>query len=168
MSGQLEILPASEAAWCRQQFSEIAAFAARHEHPGGGWTDVYRRPPAPRLIQHLAIAFVEAEAAMARRLPHFDEVIGGSGSVMTPVAGMRAYGPSPHAGIGLIGDTASGIVTWVEVVLRCSGPEAAALLGALAALPSREPLILVDWPQARIVDLSRPDEIRRHARAGGE
>lgn len=152
--GQIEILPASEAAWCRHQFAAIETFAAQCQIAGGGgWSDLYRRPDPPRKIGDLGIRFAEADATIARLLPRFDEVIAGSGSVMKPVPRMRAFGPSPHAGIGLVADPASGTLAWIEVVLRESGPTAEAILAALTAIPSPEPLILVDWPRSRCLHL---------------
>ena len=53
--GQIEVLPASCAAWCAQEMARLSAFAAEHEAPGGnGWTECtcVRRPESPRRFGH--------------------------------------------------------------------------------------------------------------------
>ena len=46
---QKELLPRSVEALARRQMAEIATFAAAHEAPGGGWTEMYVRQE-PRLF----------------------------------------------------------------------------------------------------------------------
>ncbi len=155
-----EIMPASAAAWCRQQFGEIDAFAARHEAPdGAGWTDIYMRPEAPAKIHDLAIPYEPAVALLTQRLPEFDEAIacGFENPHWQPIRG-RAFGTS-LAAVVIYPDEAMQAVRTIAVTLRGGRAELTDILAALAAIGSREPLMVVNWAAGHFARLDRTDEV---------
>jgi hypothetical protein len=152
-----EILPASAAGWCVQQFAEIAQSAAQHETPGGtGWTDMHVRAPAPASAAEMDIPYVPAIAAIGGLLPEFTQTIasGFSDPRPRPIHG-RAFGPSPLAAIVVYHDQAQRTVRHIAVTLRGNHAERASVLGALAAIPAREPFLIVDWARGLIARLDR-------------
>ena len=103
--GQIEVLPASCAAWCAQEIARLSTFAAEHEAPGGnGWTDMYVRQPAPKALAGLAIPFDDAVMAMAqfadrqapRRISLRDSILGHQQEIVA--VGMRLGNLLPHQG----------------------------------------------------------------------
>jgi hypothetical protein len=155
-----EIMPASAAAWCTQQFGEIDTFAAKHEAPdGAGWTDIYMRPQAPATIKDLAIPYEPAVELLAQRLPEFDEAIahGYDDPGLQRIRG-RAFGTSLAAVI-VYPDDAARTVRTIAVTLRGESAELAEVLAALAAIGSREPLMVVNWAASHWARLDRADEV---------
>jgi hypothetical protein len=152
--GEIEVLPAAMAEWCRDELARIAAFADAHRAPGGlGWTDIYLRPPAPRPLAEVRLPLAATAAVLGARLPAFDRVVTGSYTSPEPIRGARAFGPSPLAAIVVIGDAGGDFVQSIFSVLRDSGSAAADVTSALAALPSPEPLIVVDWSRGGVARL---------------
>jgi hypothetical protein len=153
----LEILPASCAAWCRDQMAAIAAFARAHEAPNGaGWTDAYVRPPPPRRVADLAMPLAPAVAALDGLLPRIAEVVTGSTGNPQRVARAVAFGPSPLSAAVLYADAERRLVAGLEIALRGGPTEQAAVLAALGAMPAPEPLIAVDWERHRLARLADP------------
>lgn len=146
--------------WCAREIAKIADFAARHEAPGGaGWTDIYIRPPAPASLAGLVIPLAQAAEAIGSHLPRFDEVVSGSFASPTAIRGALGYGPSSAAAVVLIGDNASRHTRSMTLILRAGRADAAAVLAALAGIPSPEPLMVVDWHWASCVRLAHPHEV---------
>lgn len=144
--GQIEVLPASCAAWCAQEMKRLDAFAAEHEAPGGsGWTDMYVRESPPAQIADLAIPFAAALDALRARLPEFDVVTSGTFSAPQPVPRVRAFGPAHHVGVVLVPDAKLRIVGMISLVLGGTQEECAVVIDALGAVPSPQPLLLADW-----------------------
>ena len=144
--GQIELLPASCAAWCAQEMGRLDAFAAEHEAPGGsGWTDMYVRQPSPKPLAALAIPFDDAVAAVSARLPPFDAVVSGTFSDAHPVPRVRAFGPAHHVGVVLVPDAELRIVEMISLVLGGTQEQCAGVIDALGAVPSPQPLLLTDW-----------------------
>jgi hypothetical protein len=55
---QQEILPLAALDFCRNQITEIDAFATNHQAPGGiGWTEMYMREDSPEKLSDLGITF---------------------------------------------------------------------------------------------------------------
>ena len=164
-AGGIEVLPASQAAWCMRQMDEIERFAARHELPNGaGWSDIYVRPPAPLTIADLGIPLLPAVEALGRELPRIEEVITGSLTAPQVVQRARAFGPSLLTAIVLYGDGSAPHVKWIELTLRGGAAEVLALLAATTALPSPEPLMVVDWERAVMARIDEHDAVERFAR----
>lgn len=144
--GQIEVLPASCAAWCAQEMRRLEAFAAEHEAPGGsGWTDMYVRNKPPAQIADLAIPFAAAVDALRARLPEFDVVTSGTFSAPQPVTHVRAFGPTHNAGVVLVPDRTRRSVETISLILDGEDAECAKVAGALSALPAPEQLLLADW-----------------------
>jgi hypothetical protein len=153
--GQIEVLPASCAAWCAQEMARIDAFAADHQAPdGSGWTDMLVRQPAPERLAGLAIPFEAAVAAMAARLSPFDAVVSGTFSAPKPVANVRAFGPAHSVGVVLVPDRARRSVEMIILILDGEDNACAEAITALAALPATAPLLLADWLGGRTVLLA--------------
>jgi hypothetical protein len=153
--GQIEVLPASCAAWCAQEMARIDAFAAEHRAPdGSGWTDMCVRQPAPDRLANLAIPFDAAVTAMAARLPPFDAVVSGTFSDPQPVPNVRAFGPAHNVGVVLVPDRARSGVEMIVLMLDGEDDTCAEAVVALAALPTAEPLMLADWLGGRTVLLA--------------
>lgn len=131
-----------------------AAFARAHEAPNGaGWTDVYVRPTAPREVSDLAIPLAPAIAALGHALPRIAEVITGSTDKPQVVERAIAFGPSPLTAVVLYAAAERHLIQFVEITLRGSAADQAAVLAALGAMPAPEPLIAVDWERHRIARL---------------
>ena len=63
--GEVEVLPASSADWCRAEFDKIAKFSDEHRAPdGAGWTDIYIRKRPPSSLVDLRIALAPTLAAI--------------------------------------------------------------------------------------------------------
>jgi hypothetical protein len=160
--GGIEVLPASRRDWCLHQLGEIERFAARHELPdGSGWSDIYMRPATPAGIADLKIPFSAAVEALGGVLPQIEEVI--TGSLTTPqiVHRARAFGPSLLTAVVIYHDDSGPNVSWIEVTLRGGEVEVLAVLSAMEALPSPEPLMVVDWERGRIARVGHQDEVGR-------
>jgi hypothetical protein len=160
-----EVLPASATDWCADQMKEIAAFASQHEAPDdAGWTDIYMRPEPPASIESLAIPYPAAIEALASRLPAFDEAIasGLNEPGWKPITG-RAFG-LPLSAVVVYHDEAARHVRDLAVMLRGDEAEVKMVLGALAAIPSSEPLMIVNWARARTAQLDRVDQLAAYAR----
>jgi hypothetical protein len=152
--GEIEVLPAANADWCRDEFARIATFAEAHQAPGGaGWTDIYMRPPAPRSLADLRIPLAPTLASLGQRLAPFDRVTSGSFYAPEPIAGAHAFGASPLTAAVVIADAGADIVQSILLVLREDGAGATEMMSALKALPSSEPLIVVDWARGGLVQL---------------
>jgi hypothetical protein len=144
--GQIEVLPASCAAWCAQQMARIDAFATEHRAPdGSGGTDMLVRQPAPERLASLAIPFDAAVAAMAARLPPFDAVVSGTFSDPQPVPKVRAFGPAHNIGVVLVPDRGRRNVEMIVLILDGEDHACAEAITALAVLPATAPLLLADW-----------------------
>jgi hypothetical protein len=153
--GQIEVLPASCAAWCAQEMARIDAFAAEHRAPdGSGWTDMLVRQPAPERLANLAVPFEAAVAAMSVRLPPFDAVVSGTFSDPQPVPNVRAFGPAHNVGVVLVPDRGRSSVEMIILILDGEDDACAEAIAALAALPAPERLLLADWLGGRTVLLA--------------
>jgi hypothetical protein len=162
--GGLEVLPASCRDWCAQQLQEIARFSAQHEAPGGaGWTDVHVRPAAPASIADLSIPFAPAVEALGRRLACIEEVITGSLTAPQVIHRARAFGPSPLTAVVLYGGEGLRHVGSIELTLRSDEAEVLAVLEAMAALPSPEPLLVVNWQRGCLARIGDRSEVERFA-----
>ncbi len=153
--GQIEVLPASCAAWCAQEMARIDAFAAEHQAPdGSSWTDMLVRQPAPERLAGLAIPFEAAVGAMAARLPPFDAVVSGTFSDPQPVANVRAFGPAHNVGVVLVPDRERSSVEMIVLILDGEDDACAEVISALASLPGSERLLFADWLGGRTVLLA--------------
>ena len=151
--GEVEVLPASTADWCRAEFDKIAAFSDKHRAAdGAGWTDIYIRQPPPSALVDLRIPLVPTLDALAQHLPPFDTVTSGSFYEPEPVAKARAFGPSPKTAVILMGDKDENIVQSILIVAD-EDDGAARLMTAMKALPSSDRLIVVDWVRGDLTPL---------------
>jgi len=150
--GEIEVLPAANADWCRDEFARIATFAEAHQAPSGaGWTDMYMRAPAPKPLADLRIPLVATLAALRDRLQPFDRVTSGSFYAPEPITGAHAFGASPFTAAIVIADAGADIVQSILLILREDGAGATEVMSALKGLPSSEPLIVVDWARGGLV-----------------
>lgn len=155
----VEVLPAANADWCRR---EMAAIAGGPPPGPGGWDEGRVRRPDPNAgtIGDLAIPFAEAVRTLGARLAPFDAVVTGDPNRPVPAAG-RGFGPSPLSAVVIYAPAGATEVSAIEVTLRGSAEDAAAVLAALGALPAR--LIAADWGRGRIVALDDAAGIARFA-----
>lgn len=160
--GQIEVLPASCAAWCAQEMARVDVFAAEHRAPdGSGWTDMYLRQPAPTPLASLAIPFDAAASAIAARLPAFDAVVSGTFSAPQQVPNVRAFGTAHNVGVVIVPDRGQCHVEMISLILDGEDHACAELVGALAALPSTEPLLIADWLGGRAVPIATTEQTAR-------
>lgn len=151
--GQIEVLPATCAAWCESELARIEAFSAAHAAPdGSGWTDIYTRGPAPAALADLRIPFAAATARLAAQLPAFDVVTSGTFSAPQPVPRIRGFGPlaSTSAGIVVVPDRSGDIVEMVSLVLDGPQDVCAEVIHAAKQILASSPLIVVDWQQGTV------------------
>jgi hypothetical protein len=160
--GRIEVLPASAAEWCAREHARIRAFAAAHEAPdGGGWTDIYMRSAPPVALAEMRIPFAEACAAMRRQLAAFDVVASGTFSAPEPVPRVRGFGAA-NTGIIVVPDRDGACVAMISLVLNGADGDCAAVVAALGALVTPEPLVLVDWARGCIVPLADALKMRAY------
>lgn len=143
--GQVELLPAAAADWCQQEMARIAGFATAHAAPGGGWTDLYLRTEPPAALDALGIGWMAARQTMAARLPAFDAVVSGSFSSPQATARVCGFGPASNAAAVLVPDSDGECLAAVTLVLDGSDHDNAAVIDAVHALPSPQPLMVADW-----------------------
>jgi hypothetical protein len=160
-AGDVEILPATELDWCREQMSAIGQ---ARPAAGSGFDDAtVRRPREGALgIADLAIPFRRANLVLEQRLAPFDSVVTGDPNNPTPTRG-KGYGPSPLSAVVLYAAEGSETVTALEVTLRGTSAETTAVLSAIGALPARQPLIAADWAGLGVVELADSAAIARFA-----
>jgi hypothetical protein len=160
-AGDIEIRPASEADWCREQ---MTAIARDRQTPRSGLADAtVRRPRAGAVnIADLAIPLGAAKRALAGNLAAFDAVVTGDPNQPTRTVGI-GYGPSPLSAVAIYAADGSDKVTAVEVSLRGNPLETIAVLSAIAAVPARQPLIAADWAGLGVAELADPAAIARFA-----
>lgn len=165
-AGDVEILPATEADWCREQITAIAT--ARPTATGSGFAEATVRYPreAARTIADLEIPTVAARRALAGNLMPFEAVVTGDPNAPTPTRG-RGYGPSPLSAAVIYETDGSDTVSAMEVTLRGNPAETIAVLSAIAAIPSRERLIATDWAGLAVVELADAAAIQRFAHRSG-
>lgn len=168
LAGEIEVLPASNRRWCEEQCRIIHAHGEAHRAPDGlGWTDIYMRPRPPAPLAELRLAYDRVVESLARDLQptlmqepncytEFDPAIraaaflgassalvvvdGGDGRV-TAIHGLH-FAPLPASDPDMPPSTASN----PRLSRQC--------VQAIASLSAPEPLILVDWLQTNIADLS--------------
>jgi hypothetical protein len=163
-AGDVEILPASELDWCREQVSAIGA--GRPISPPGFAEAIVRRPrEGAAQIADLAIPLLGARRALASELAPFEAVVTGDPNHPTPTRGI-GYGPSPLSGVVLYALDGSDTVSALEVTLRGNAAETIAVLSAINVLPTPQPLIAADWAGLGVVELDDPAAIRRFAHHG--
>ena len=153
--GQIEVLPASCAAWCAQEMARIDAFAAEHRAPdGSGWTDMFVRQPAPDRLAAFGHSLRGRGGSDGGALPPFDAVVSGTFSDPQPVPNVRAFGPAHNVGVVLVPDRARSSVEMIVLILDGEDDACAEVIAALAALPAPERLLLADWLGGRTVLLA--------------
>ncbi|MEJ0013378.1 MAG: hypothetical protein WDM94_12295 [Bauldia sp.] len=146
--GGVEVMPAGNAAWVAEQMAAIARHSAAHR-TAYGWSDMYVRPPAPADVERLGIPFAAAVDALAPLFPPIGQVVTGRTDRPQIIARAKAFGPSLLTAAVLYRQPAGTAIQTIELTLRGSDTEQEAVLSALAALPSPEPLMVVDWDRAR-------------------
>lgn len=164
-AGDVEILPASEIDWCREQMTAIGTSARPGPH-GFAEATVRRPRDGAKTIADLAIPFATARRVLAARLTPFDAVVTGDPNHPSPTRG-KGYGPSPLSAVVIYAVDGSETVNALEVTLRGNAAETMAVLSALATLPSRQPLIAADWAGLGVAELDDPAAIRRFAGRAG-
>jgi hypothetical protein len=160
-AGDIEILPLSELDWCREQITAIAAARTPGAH-GFEEVTVRRLRDGALSVADLAIPFEAARQALATRLTPFDAVVTGDPNQPTRTRG-KGYGPSPLSAVVIYAADGAETITALEVSLRGNPSETIAVLSAIAALPSPQPLIAADWAGLGVVELADPSAVRRFA-----
>jgi hypothetical protein len=149
--GEVEVLPVTNADWCREELRKISQFSDEHRAAGdAGWTDIYIRKPPPFSLADLRIPLAPTLDALRRHLPAFDGVTSGSFYSPEPVAKARGFGPSPKTALVVIGDKDQTLVQSILIVAD-EDDGAARLMTALEALPSRDRLMVVDWVRGELI-----------------
>jgi len=159
--GQIEILPAACAAWCTHEMARIGAFSAMHAVPGGGWTAVYVREAAPLRLADLQLPFAAVVSELALRLPAFHEITSGTFSSAHPVPKVKAFGLAQGAAIVVVPSDSAEVAT-INLSLEAPREMREEIMRAVAALTASAPLLLVDWPRARLVALSDAHAVERY------
>jgi hypothetical protein len=158
----VEILPASELEWCREQMTEIGR--RRSAGDGPSVEPVVRRPrPGAVQMADLRIPLLGARRALASLLLPFEAVVTGDPNRPTPTRGI-GYGPSPLSAVVIYATDGSDTISALEVSLRGNATETMAVLGAIADLPSPQPLLAADWVSLGLAELADRAAIARFAR----
>jgi len=164
--GQIEVLPAACAGWCTHEMARIRAFSAAQVVPdGGGWREIYVRETPPLGLADLALPLATITSGLEQRLPAFDEITSGTFSKARRVSRVKAFGLGQGAAIVITPDDGATQVATVHLLLDGAPQARKEILSAAAALPTEEPLVLVDWPRARLFALSDPYALERYVRS---
>lgn len=151
--GEVEVLPASNADWCREELRKISAFSEEHRAPGdAGWTDIYIRKRPPSALADLRIPLAPTLNVLGRHLPPFDRVTSGSFYDPEPVRNAWGFGGSPKMALIVVGSEEDKIVRLIYVISD-EKDGAARLIAALESLPSSSRLIVVDWVRGGLIAL---------------
>jgi len=164
--GQIEVLPAACAGWCTHEMARIRAFSAAHVVPGdGGWTEIYVREAPPLGLTDLALPLAAVASELEQRLPAFDEITSGTFSKARRIPRVKAFGPGQGAAIVITPDDGGAQIATVHLLLDGAPQARGEILHAAAALTTEEPLVLVDWPRARLFALSDAYAVERYIRS---
>jgi len=164
--GQIEVLPAACAGWCTHEMGRIRAFSAAHIAPdGGGWTEIYVREPPPIGLADLALPLAAVTSGLEQHLPAFDEVTSGTFSRARRVSRVKAFGLGQGAAIVVTPDDDGTRLATVHLLLDGAPQVRGEIVRAAAALIAEEPLVLVDWPRARLFALSDTYAVERYVRS---
>ncbi len=151
--GMLDIVPAENRFESAAVAKEAEAHAEAHRAPGGvGWTGMYVIPP-PRV-------------SLAERKLALDDLRSLLGPDWRPVArvesGYSSYREECRSAFALTDDVHwfYGTIEDGRITQLCLRKESASLLGVLVSLGRTRRLILNDWWQNVIVDLSDMESVR--------
>ncbi|HWK40168.1 MAG TPA: hypothetical protein VNR88_14715 [Hyphomicrobium sp.] len=164
--GQIEVLPAACAGWCTHEMARISAFSAAHVVAGGsGWTEVYVREAPPLGLTDLALPFAAVASELAQRLAAFDEITSGTFSTARRVPRVKAFGLGQGAAIVVAPDHGGTRIETIHLLLDGPPQARGEIVRATAALTAEMPLLMVDWPRARLLALSDAYAVERYVRA---
>lgn len=166
---QQQILPLAAWDYCASEIGKIAAFAEANRS-GAGFADIYVRGEPPTALRGLQMPASGVEAAVASRLPRFDEVCTGYAAHRDPRPGTLAFGLEDGFTLFLDVDR-DGLVeaAWLDPRGAPAGEESW-MPGLLAAIPMADRLLLVDWASGHLQRVDDPGAWARyldaHAGAG--
>ena len=106
---------------------------------------------APKRLADLGIPLTPTLAALGERLAPFDRVTSGSFYAPETIENAQGFGASPTTAIVVIAEENADTVQSIMLVLREEGAATADVMTALKALPSPEPLIVLDWVRGGLV-----------------
>lgn len=145
----IEVLPASRREWVEREMTLRGGAPSER-----GWSGARVRRPedGAETIADLGIPFEEACLVLSDRLARFDAVVTGNPNHPTPTQNARGFGPSPLVAVAIYREAGSNRVGWIELSLRGQESENQTVIAALAAIPSPEPILVVDWDGRRLAE----------------
>ncbi len=165
--GQVQIVAASNREWCEEELRKLNAFAKAHQDPdGAGWTDMYIRNQEPDALSTLGLDRDRIAAGLDEIAESFDHISAGWGDKREPIKRTDAYGPSDGAAIIAHYDDDGSIEMLWCILPPPTTPDSWVMAHLLSELGKVEPLILVDWAEAKVVDLSSPEQIASYVKYG--
>lgn len=164
--GQIEVLPAACAGWCTHEMARIRAFSATHVAPGdSGWTEIYVREAPPLGLADLALPLAAVMSELEQRLPAFHEITTGTFSKARRVSRVKGFGLGQGAAIVITPDDSGVRIATAHLFLDGAPQAREEIVRAAAALTTEEPLVLVDWPRARLFALADAYAIERYVQS---
>ena len=159
--GQVEILPASNAAWCRDELAKVGAFADRHRAADGlGWTDGYVLAEAAERLGALGIAPAMVDTQIPPALPRHDRIFTGTTARPEPCDKTRGYRIDDEGAL-YVAWTDESVVRAIWLVGAPDEARRAPLVEALSGIGELAELLLVDWRGA-LVDLANEAAIAKY------
>lgn len=162
--GMIDILPAENFASALQTAHEAEEFGKAH-FDGFGWTDMYVIPEAKIPLAQRNIALPEIRALAQEHLSEADQVESGiRPGEISGKDGTFAFVAEDKS--ALYGDSRDNIVQYLCMLPpgRVSEASETYWTSALLSLGTRHQLILADWWDKRLVDLSDHDAVVRYLR----
>ena len=165
--GQMQIVAASNRAWCEQELRKLNAFAKAHADPdGAGWTDMYIRGEEPDALSTLGLDRDRVAACLEQVTERFDRISTGYADHRETLTGTDAFGPSDGAAI-VVHFADDGTIEMLWCILPPpTTPDSWSMAHILAELGKAEPLILIDWVGEKVIDLSSPEQIAGYVKYG--
>ena len=145
---QVEVLPATNYEFCRNQLGEIESFSTKHD-TGFGWTDMFIRSDAPTELKSAGLLESEVESELATYLPKYDRVFTGYSTYREECKNTIAFGVNDN--FVMYADIGHGVVTKLWLTIYGLQDSDIANAQRLIDYLSRSHLMLVDWSMSAIV-----------------
>ena len=156
---QVEVLPATNYEFCRNQLGEIESFSAQHD-TGFGWTDMYVRSDVPTTLRAIQLARTDLATEVTAYLPEFDRVLTGYSTHREECKSTTAFGANRN--LVLYAEHDDGIVSKIWLTINGLSANDMVYAKRLFEYFSRFQLMLVDWSMSALVVLADSDAVVRY------
>ena len=158
---QVEVLPATNYEFCRNQLGEIESFSTEHD-TGFGWTDMFIRSDAPAELKSTGVLRADLESELATYLPQFDRVFTGYSTYREECKNTIAFGDNDN--FVMYADIDNGVASKLWLTMSGLSDTDIANAKRLFKYLSRSQLMLVDWSMSAIVAFADSNAVGQYLR----